>query len=175
VGNVNAVKIMFVGNSASLAGMVTSVINSINQIDIVGICSSAERARELIGVRNPDFIISDVSAYDVLTSTPPVSRETDIIRRIEDALNNACIPMNYKGYKYLSDSIQLVCKHRELISGVTKKLYPIVAEMNNTSAECVERNMRSAISRAYKLNSNLRAPTCQQFIRKIVYQLTQTA
>ena len=54
-----------------------------------------------------------------------------------------------KGYQYLRDAIALVVENMDLLSAVTKELYPTVASMNNTTPSRVERAIRHAIELAW--------------------------
>lgn len=62
----------------------------------------------------------------------------------------AGIMPNLKGYKYLKDAIKSVVKSPRLATEITKKLYPIIAEQNETSPQKVERAIRNAINVGYE-------------------------
>lgn len=59
------------------------------------------------------------------------------------------IPAHIKGYLYLRESILLVTDRVELLGGVTKELYPMVAQKYGTTASRVERAIRHAIEVAW--------------------------
>lgn len=67
---------------------------------------------------------------------------TDIIRRIG-------IPAHIKGYHYIRTAIMLVINDREMISSITGRLYPTVAQLCGTTASRVERAIRHAIGLAW--------------------------
>jgi len=59
------------------------------------------------------------------------------------------IPPNIKGYYFLREAIKMVVNDPELISAITKKLYPRIAVPHGTSASRVERAIRHAIDVAW--------------------------
>ena len=58
------------------------------------------------------------------------------------------------GYEYLLEAILLCWNDRKHIHMVTKTLYPTIAERFDTTPQCVERNIRTAISRSRSKQSN---------------------
>ncbi len=56
------------------------------------------------------------------------------------------ITSRYRGAVCLSAAVCLVADNEDLLFGVTKFLYPMVAQHCNTSWRCVEHNMRTAIT-----------------------------
>ncbi len=54
------------------------------------------------------------------------------------------------GSAYLCKAVEIYCKSpAELTRRLTNELYPVVAQDFNTSAMCVERNIRTAIQDSY--------------------------
>ena len=77
------------------------------------------------------------------------------------------ISQDSEGYRYLCDAVALVRRKPEMISSMTKLLYPELAKMNSTTPACAERNIRSAIQRAFINGSfqiNGRKPTNKEMI-----------
>jgi two-component system response regulator (stage 0 sporulation protein A) len=68
---------------------------------------------------------------------------------VSSFLHELGIPANIKGYIYLREAICLVTEENELISGVTKILYPMIAKQNKTTPSRVERAIRHAIEVAW--------------------------
>lgn len=68
---------------------------------------------------------------------------TDIIHRIG-------VPANLKGYQYLRIAIMLSVNDKEMLSAVTKALYPTIAHEFETSTSSVERAIRHAICIAWE-------------------------
>lgn len=63
--------------------------------------------------------------------------------KIENVLMEMCMPCGIKGFKYIVDAVEYIDEHGENI-GVTKQLYPDIAEENNTTSSSVERAIRHA-------------------------------
>ena len=55
------------------------------------------------------------------------------------------MPAHLKGYHYLRDAIILSGKDMEVVSSVTKLLYPTIAKHSKTTDQKVERAIRNAI------------------------------
>ena len=84
---------------------------------------------------------------------PGVSREEYIREHLETditkMLHELGIPAHIKGYQYLRDAIALSVEDQEMISSVTKILYPAIAKKNQTTSSRVERAIRHAIEVAW--------------------------
>lgn len=61
-------------------------------------------------------------------------------------------PMHVRGYGYLKTAIEMVVNNPNILSSVTKQLYPSIAEMYQTKSSCVERAMRHAIQIVFQRN-----------------------
>lgn len=59
------------------------------------------------------------------------------------------IPQNVLGYDYLMAAVLLVTDEPDLIQALTKKLYPRVADLCDTTASRAERSIRHAIELAW--------------------------
>ena len=72
---------------------------------------------------------------------------------LDDRLSNLFlgmgIPAHIKGYQYLREAVRLVLEKPNMISGITKELYPTIARRFNTTASKVERAIRHAIEVAW--------------------------
>ncbi|MBQ3136888.1 MAG: sporulation initiation factor Spo0A C-terminal domain-containing protein [Clostridia bacterium] len=55
------------------------------------------------------------------------------------------IPAHTKGYRYLREALVLVAQRPILVEGITKCLYPAIAEHHGTTSSRVERVVRHAI------------------------------
>lgn len=55
------------------------------------------------------------------------------------------VPAHLKGYHYIRTAVLMVSEDMELVSSVTKLLYPDVAKLHKTTAQKVERAIRNAI------------------------------
>ncbi|MBE6063607.1 MAG: sporulation transcription factor Spo0A [Clostridium butyricum] len=86
-------------------------------------------------------------AFNSLTqeAKSPVDLETEITNIIHEI----GVPAHIKGYMYLREAITMVVNDMELLSAVTKELYPSIAKKYNTTASRVERAIRHAIEVAW--------------------------
>jgi len=103
--------------------------------------------------------------------------ETDVT----DIIHEIGVPAHIKGYHYLRTAIHLCIDDREMLSSVTKILYPTVAKMYKTTSSRVERAIRHAIEVAwdrgdvdvlssyfgYTIQSERGKPTNSEFIAMI--------
>lgn len=72
-----------------------------------------------------------------------------LIEDITKMLHELGIPAHIKGYQYLRDAIAMSVEDQEMMSSVTKILYPAIAKRNQTTASRVERAIRHAIEVAW--------------------------
>ncbi len=71
--------------------------------------------------------------------------ETDVTQM----LHEIGIPAHIKGYQYLRDAIIMSVQDSEMLSSVTKILYPTIAKKHQTTPSRVERAIRHAIEVAW--------------------------
>ena len=64
---------------------------------------------------------------------------------VTNLLHEVGVPAHIKGYFYLREAIAMVAENEDYLSGVTKELYPQVAEGHKTTASRVERAIRHAV------------------------------
>ena len=116
-----------------------------------------------------------------VTENKPVDLETEITSIIHEI----GVPAHIKGYMYLREAISMVVNNVELLSAVTKELYPSIAKKYNTTASRVERAIRHAIEVAwsrgqidtinklfgYTINNGKGKPTNSEFIAMIADKL----
>lgn len=76
-------------------------------------------------------------------------------KEICSLLTSLGITSNYYGYYYVSQAIQLTASGRENLLLITKRLYPHIACIYNTSTKNVERNIRHAVEIAWRTNQPL--------------------
>lgn len=127
-------------------------------------------------VRRTSMIIPDTISY---TNSNSLEAEiTNIIHEIG-------VPAHIKGYLYLREAIQMVVNDVELLSAVTKELYPSIAKKYNTTPSRVERAIRHAIEVAwsrgqvdtinrifgYTIHNSKGKPTNSEFIAMVADKL----
>lgn len=74
---------------------------------------------------------------------------TDLQVTVSEIMHQIGVPAHIKGYQYLREAIVLSINDREMMSSVTKVLYPTVAKMYSTTSSRVERAIRHAIEVAW--------------------------
>ena len=76
-----------------------------------------------------------------------IAKVTDIEleRYITRIMLDIGVPAHLKGYHYLRDAILLSGRDMEVVSSVTKLLYPVIARHFRTTDQKVERAIRNAI------------------------------
>ncbi|MHC1682579.1 MAG: sporulation transcription factor Spo0A [Clostridiaceae bacterium] len=100
------------------------------------ISSGNEPRRTVQVVEVPEVVVEDNKPLDLETEI------TSIIHEIG-------VPAHIKGYMYLREAISMVVNNIELLSAVTKELYPSIAKKFNTTSSRVERAIRHAIEVAW--------------------------
>lgn len=73
----------------------------------------------------------------------------DLEIEITNLIHEIGVPAHIKGYQYIRDAITIVVEDRDILSAVTKELYPMVAKKNDTTPSRVERAIRHAIEVAW--------------------------
>lgn len=109
----------------------------------------------------------------------------DLESEITNIIHEIGIPAHIKGYMYLREAITMVVNNMELLSAVTKELYPAIAKKFNTTASRVERAIRHAIEVAwsrgevetinkifgYTVHNDKGKPTNSEFIAMVADKL----
>lgn len=72
-------------------------------------------------------------------------KDCELERYITDVMLDVGVPAHLKGYHYLRDAILLSGRDIEVVSSVTKLLYPTIAKHFKTTEQKVERAIRNAI------------------------------
>lgn len=72
---------------------------------------------------------------------------------ITKVLHELGIPSHIKGYQYIREGINILYDHPETIGGITKELYPELANKYDTTVSRVERAIRHAIEVSWNRGS----------------------
>ena len=108
----------------------------------------ASRIRQLGGSGLPE---AEMEPAAVLGTPARVQllpvRHLDI--EVTNIIHEIGIPAHIKGYLYLREAIMMVINEVDLLSGVTKELYPAIAIKYKTTPSRVERAIRHAIEVAW--------------------------
>ncbi|MEG1782936.1 MAG: sporulation transcription factor Spo0A [Oscillospiraceae bacterium] len=127
------------------------------------------------------FEIAYIRMKDMLELKANTADPTDLEQRVTVVLHKMGVPAHIKGYGFLRQSIMMSVEDPEVISLVTKRLYPDIAKLNQTTASRVERAIRHAIEVAwdrgnvdvlndyfgYTINNMRGKPTNSEFIAMI--------
>jgi len=77
----------------------------------------------------------------------------NLIVSITKILHELGIPSHIKGYQYIREAIGIIYERPETIGGITKELYPELANKFNTTVSRVERAIRHAIEVSWNRGS----------------------
>lgn len=95
----------------------------------------------------------ELSLAGVRKVKPYVNREEYIAQNLEhdvtQMLHEIGIPAHIKGYQYLRDAIAISVQEQDMLTSVTKILYPSIAKKHHTTPSRVERAIRHAIEVAW--------------------------
>ncbi|MCC2683231.1 MAG: spo0A [Paenibacillaceae bacterium] len=133
---------------------------------------------------------SSISGGMVGASNPkrniiPLSKVKNLDANITNIIHEIGVPAHIRGYQYLRDAITMVYNNIEILSAITKTLYPSVAEKYKTTPSRVERAIRHAIEVAwtrgnidsishlfgYTVNISKSKPTNSEFIAMVADKL----
>jgi len=104
---------------------------------------------------------------------------------VTNIIHDIGVPAHIKGHQYLREAIMLVMKDNDILNGITKQLYPAIADNFHTTPSRVERAIRHAIEVAwgrgkidtlqsvfgYTINMGKGKPTNSEFIAMIADKL----
>ncbi|MBS4536220.1 sporulation transcription factor Spo0A [Clostridium sp. D2Q-14] len=115
----------------------------------------------------------------------PNNNAKSLEAKITNIIHEIGVPAHIKGYLYLREAIGMVVENIELLSAVTKELYPTIAKKFNTTSSRVERAIRHAIEVAwsrgkvdtinnlfgYTVHNDKGKPTNSEFIAMVADKL----
>ena len=110
-----------------------------------------------------------------------IAKEYNLEKDVTDMIHEIGVPAHIKGYQYLRDAIIMSVQDAEMLSSVTKILYPTIAKRHQTTSSRVERAIRHAIEVAwsrgkmdtlnelfgYTVNGGKGKPTNSEFVALI--------
>lgn len=73
----------------------------------------------------------------------------DLEKDVTDMIHEIGVPAHIKGYQYLREAIMMSVNDIDMLSSITKVLYPTIAEKYETTSSRVERAIRHAIEVAW--------------------------
>lgn len=96
------------------------------------------------------FELSDLEDKILDTFNTASSKSINLINNnlqisISKILHELGMPSHIKGYQYIREAITMVYDNPEIVGGITKELYPTLADKFDTTVSRVERAIRHAI------------------------------
>lgn len=130
-----------------------------NQKEVIETRDIEELAKVLYSLKNGEVLRIEITKYNnkVRVNEKGViveENEDDLERRIFKFQTQLGIRSNIKGYNYIKTAITLAYNDSTILESVTKRLYPDIAKIYNTTASRVERAIRHAIETAW-MNGNV--------------------
>lgn len=143
-----------------------------------------ERIRELVRSHSPAVLRMESAPSPSLKLS--ATGGDNVQAKITQIMRDVGVPAHIKGYQYMRDAIMMAVKDREIISAVTKRLYPELAKNHKTTPSRVERAIRHAIEVAwnrgrvdtindlfgYTINTRKGKPTNSEFIAMVADTLS---
>jgi sporulation transcription factor Spo0A len=146
-----------------------------------------KRIRQMFNntISSGDETKKTISIIDTTEIKFTKSEPTNLEQEITNIIHEIGVPAHIKGYMYLREAITMVVNNMELLSAVTKELYPSIAKKFNTTASRVERAIRHAIEVAwsrgqvetinkifgYTIHNDKGKPTNSEFIAMVADKL----
>ena len=149
--NVNVPNIDTISILSELCNYITSENRNVNVMVVFD--SINNQIYNLLGILNIKLaqtlpfneakFMSDINfSFDIEKN---VSDDILLEEEISKVLHEVGVPAHVKGYVYLKKAIAMVYYDQNLMSAVTKILYPDIAKIYNTTSSRVERAIRHAI------------------------------
>ena len=86
---------------------------------------------------------------ELFTKVETVKEVHDLEKDVTEMIHEIGVPAHIKGYQYLREAIMLSVENTEMLSAITKLLYPTIAKKYGTTSSRVERAIRHAIEVAW--------------------------
>ena len=94
---------------------------------------------------NNNFIARESKPQYIDISPENKKDERNLEALVTNLIHEVGVPAHIKGYQYIREGIGIIYEHPETIGGITKELYPELAEKFDTTVSRVERAIRHAI------------------------------
>ena len=96
------------------------------------------------------MLLKVLDGFDSHFAPKPATRANkNLDERISNLFISVGIPAHIKGYQFLREAIKMTIEQPDIINSITKRLYPGIAEIYQTSPSKVERAIRHAIEVAW--------------------------
>jgi hypothetical protein len=121
-------------------------------------------------------IVTPQSVHEVNSITKSNSNELDNL--IFDFLISYQFAVHLKGFRYLKEAIKMEITDQRLLDGITKVVYPLIAQKYNDTSSRVERAIRHAIENAWYKSKHpdlvqrmVEKPTNSEFIALVAEKI----
>ena len=95
-------------------------------------------------------LVKVLDGFDVhFAPKQPPKQNKNLDEKISNLFISVGIPAHIKGYQFLREAIKMTIESPDIINSITKRLYPGIAELYQTSPSKVERAIRHAIEVAW--------------------------
>lgn len=96
------------------------------------------------------MMLKVLDGFDMHFQKKPATKFNKTLdERISNLFISVGIPAHIKGYQFLREAIKMTIEQPDIINSITKRLYPGIAEVYQTSPSKVERAIRHAIEVAW--------------------------
>lgn len=149
-------------------------------MEFLGTARSSDEAYNMInGNAGSDVVLVYVkrASGDTEPLDDTYMEKKSLETQVTDIIHEIGVPAHIKGYQYLRTAIVMCVEDMEMLSSITKLLYPTIAKKYKTTSSRVERAIRHAIEVAwmdtidsmfgYTVNYGKGKPTNSEFIALI--------
>ena len=110
-----------------------------------------DNARAAIAdMKNGDVILLENTRF----RAEETKKEDNLEALVTNVIHEVGVPAHIKGYQYLRTAIVMCVEDMEMLSSITKLLYPTIAKKYKTTSSRVERAIRHAIEVAWSRGRN---------------------
>ena len=133
-----------------ITGLTTeSIVKMLSELEIdlyslkpVDIEAVAKNLRKMIGKPSKK---AQAAESDTPSLYPAYYKNLNIGEVIDNTLIQLGIPINKSGFLHIKTSIQFAMESDAMLLSITRKVYPKVAKLFNTTSMAIERNIRTAV------------------------------
>lgn len=104
---------------------------------------------ELMGIEKDEGIAFTAMEKKEKRTDPAQNTVHDLEKDVTDMIHEIGVPAHIKGYQYLREAIMMSVENIDMLSSITKILYPTIAGKFETTPSRVERAIRHAIEVAW--------------------------
>lgn len=118
-------------------------------ITVPGTAGGFVRTQEQKGRDNGGVSLPEDAMVNPANISRNVTVTHDLEKDVTDMIHEIGVPAHIKGYQYLREAIMMSVQDIEMLSSITKVLYPTIAKKFDTTPSRVERAIRHAIEVAW--------------------------